>query len=80
MSFKGLVSKLQKGGKSAGAAKKIAGAVAARKKAGYGAGPTTKQKARMSKSEIASANKVQARVKKGGSTTKMGKAHRGKLA
>jgi len=77
MSFKGLVSKLQKGGKSKSAATKIAGAVANYKRKGGGSGPTNAQKKRMSKSEIASANRAQ---KRGGSTTKMGKAHRGKLA
>ena len=48
-SFKGLVSKLEKQGKSKEAATKIAGKVANAKLKGAGSGPTAKQKARMKK-------------------------------
>ena len=48
-SFKGLVKKLQKEGKSKEAATKIAGKVANYKRKGGGKGPTAKQKARMRK-------------------------------
>ena len=49
-SFKGLVSKLEKQGKSKEAATKIAGKVANAKMKGAGSGPTAKQKARENKS------------------------------
>ena len=48
-SFKGLVSKLQKKGKSKSVATKIAGKIANIKRKGGGKGPTAKQKARMRK-------------------------------
>tara|TARA_R110002020_G_C16125315_1_gene760666 strand:+ start:678 stop:908 length:231 start_codon:yes stop_codon:yes gene_type:complete len=76
MSFKGLVSKLQKGGKSAASAKAIAGSVAKRKREGHGKGPTDRQKKRMSKEEIRSAAKVQRRIKRG-SKTKMRRHRKG---
>ena len=47
MSFKSLVNKLVKEGKSREAATKIAGKVANAKMKGAGSGPTAKQKARM---------------------------------
>lgn len=50
MSFKSLVNKLMKEGKSKEAATKIAGKVASEKMKGAGSGPTAKQKARMKKS------------------------------
>jgi len=59
MSFKGLVTKLQKGGKSGSDAKKIAGAVANYKKGGGGTGPTAKQKESMTPSQIRKAARVQ---------------------
>ena len=46
MSFKSLVNKLMKEGKSKAAATKIAGSVANAKMKGAGSGPTAKQKAR----------------------------------
>lgn len=49
MSFKTLVNKLVKEGKSREAATKIAGKVANAKRKGAGSGPTAKQKARMKK-------------------------------
>ena len=49
MSFKSLVNKLVKEGKSRAAATKIAGKVANAKMKGAGSGPTAKQKARMKK-------------------------------
>jgi hypothetical protein len=48
-SFKGLVGKLKKEGKSETAATKIAGKIAQIKKRGGGSGPTAKQRARMGK-------------------------------
>jgi len=54
-SFKSLEKKLEKGGKSKKAADKIAGAIAAKKLAGAGKGPTAKQKTRMS--EVTGADK-----------------------
>ena len=65
MSFKGLVSKLQKGGKSKGAATRIAGAVANYKREGGGSGPTAKQKARMSKKAKKKATTKMRRHRKG---------------
>tara|TARA_R110000751_G_scaffold209594_2_gene313495 strand:+ start:206 stop:421 length:216 start_codon:yes stop_codon:yes gene_type:complete len=59
MSFKGLVTKLQKGGKSTASAKNIAGAVANKKRKGEGTGPTAKQKESMSPSQIRKAARVQ---------------------
>lgn len=50
MSFKSLVNKLMKEGKSKEAATKIAGKIANEKLKGAGSGPTSKQKARMKKS------------------------------
>jgi len=52
MSFKGLVSKLQKGGKSKAYATAIAGKIANEKMGGAGSGPTAKQKARVKKSKM----------------------------
>jgi len=82
MSFKTLVTKLKKGGKSTASAKNIAGAVANKKRKGGGTGPTNRQKKTMTQPQIAAANKTMAanKKKKSGSATKMGKAYRGKLA
>jgi hypothetical protein len=58
MSFKSLVKKLMKEGKSKEAATKIAGSVANAKMKGAGSGPTAKQKARIKKSPAKMKNKV----------------------
>jgi|VirMetMinimDraft_7_1064189.scaffolds.fasta_scaffold85262_2 hypothetical protein len=59
MSFKSLVKKLMKEGKSKEAATKIAGSVANAKMKGAGSGPTAKQKARIKKSPAKMKNKVE---------------------
>ena len=67
MSFKSLVNKLVKEGKSREAATKIAGKVANAKMKGAGSGPTAKQKARMKKGSPA---KMEDKPKKSVTKTK----------
>lgn len=68
-SFKSLEKKLEKGGKSKKAADKIAGAIAAKKLAGAGKGPTAKQKTRLKEADksykVAEPNKKAGDLKKG---------------
>jgi hypothetical protein len=74
MSFKSLVNKLMKEGKSKEAATKIAGKVASEKMKGAGSGPTAKQKARMKKSPAKKYDRVVLGGNKGDkSKTKPGK-------
>ena len=74
MSFKSLVNKLVKEGKSREAATKIAGKVANAKMKGAGSGPTAKQKARMKKGSPAKMeDKPKRKVTKSKETLSLGK-------